>query len=76
MNVVFIGAPAFGNNHIGKSTLIGHLLSKVGAIDQRTIERCKQEAEHFGLSSRCFAWLLNKDKLERLRGETIHIHQA
>lgn len=55
----------------GKSTLMGHLLYKIGTVDERTIKRFEDEAAKIGKSSFKYAWILDKLKEERERGLTI-----
>lgn len=68
LNLVVIG-------HIdaGKSTLVGHLLYLVGAVDERTMAQYKAESEKIGRASWAFAWVLDRLKEERERGITIDI---
>ncbi len=68
MNLVIIG-------HVdhGKSTLVGHLLVLMGAIDERTIAKYEEEATKLGKGSFKYAWVLDKLKEERERGLTIDI---
>jgi elongation factor 1-alpha len=68
INVVVIG-------HVdsGKSTTTGHLISKCGGIDTRTIEKYEKEAAELGKGSFKYAWVLDKLKAERERGITIDI---
>ena len=52
----------------GKSTMVGHLLFKLGAIDNRTIEEYAKESEKTGKGDTFkFAWVLDKLKEERER---------
>ncbi|RLG81716.1 MAG: translation elongation factor EF-1 subunit alpha [Thermoprotei archaeon] len=66
LNLVIIG-------HVdhGKSTLVGHILFRLGIIDQKTIQVIEEEAKKKGKESFKFAWLLDKLKEERERGVTI-----
>ncbi|WP_287582703.1 translation elongation factor EF-1 subunit alpha [Candidatus Borrarchaeum sp.] len=68
MNLVIIG-------HVdhGKSTLVGHLLVLMGAIDERTIAKYEADADKIGKGSFKYAWVLDKLKEERERGLTIDI---
>jgi elongation factor 1-alpha len=68
LNLIVIG-------HIdhGKSTLGGQLLVKKGAVDKRTLETYKAEAEKIGKGSEYIAWVMDKLKEERERGVTIDI---
>lgn len=62
-----------GHVDCGKSTTAGHLISKLGGIDQRTIEKYEKEASDLGKSSFKYAWVLDHLKAERERGITIDI---
>ncbi len=66
LNVVIIG-------HVdhGKSTLVGHLLLKLGAIDEKTWKEVLELAQKTGKESEKYAWLLDRLKEERERGLTI-----
>jgi elongation factor 1-alpha len=68
LNLIVIG-------HIdhGKSTLGGQLLVKKGAVDKRTLETYKTEAEKIGKGSEYIAWVMDRLKEERERGVTIDI---
>ncbi len=66
LNLVIIG-------HVdhGKSTLVGHILYRLGLVDQKTIQVIEEEAKKKGKESFKYAWLLDKLKEERERGVTI-----
>ncbi|KAL2861329.1 translation elongation factor EF-1 subunit [Aspergillus pseudodeflectus] len=68
MNFVVIG-------HVdaGKSTLMGRLLADLKAVDQRTLEKYRREAEKIGKGSFALAWVLDQGSEERARGVTIDI---
>jgi len=68
VNLVVIG-------HVdsGKSTTTGHLIYKLGGIDERTIQKYEKESSDMGKSSFKYAWVLDKLKAERERGITIDI---
>ncbi|KNC76577.1 hypothetical protein SARC_10929, partial [Sphaeroforma arctica JP610] len=53
----------------GKSTLMGHLLYKVGKVDKRTMHKYEKDSEKIGKSSFAFAWVLDEtgEERERLR---------
>lgn len=55
INVVLLGHP-----EAGKSTVTGHLLCKLGALDKRVVERCEREASEANKRSSRFAWVRGK----------------
>ncbi|KAJ5993837.1 Translation elongation/initiation factor/Ribosomal beta-barrel [Penicillium sp. IBT 35674x] len=62
-----------GHVDAGKSTLMGRLLADQGAIDQRTLDKYRKEAEKIGKGSFALAWVLDQGSEERARGVTIDI---
>ncbi|CDM34565.1 Yeast eukaryotic release factor [Penicillium roqueforti FM164] len=62
-----------GHVDAGKSTLMGRLLADQGAIDQRTLDRYRREAEKIGKGSFALAWVMDQGSEERARGVTIDI---
>ncbi len=68
INLVVIG-------HVdhGKSTLVGHLLYRLGYVDEKTMKMLEEEAKKKGKESFKFAWILDKLKEERERGVTIDL---
>ncbi len=68
LNLVVIG-------HVdhGKSTLVGHLLFRLGFVDEKTIKMLEEEAKKKGKESFKYAWLMDKLKEERERGLTIDL---
>ena len=66
LNLVVIG-------HVdsGKSTTTGHLIYKLGGIDERTIEKFEKESAEMGKGTFKYAWVLDELKAERERGITI-----
>ncbi|NWF95389.1 MAG: translation elongation factor EF-1 subunit alpha [Candidatus Thorarchaeota archaeon] len=68
LNLVVIG-------HVdhGKSTMTGRLLYETGAVDERTFQQHKAEAERLGRPSWAWAFALDRLKEERERGLTIDI---
>ncbi len=57
----------------GKSTMTGRLLYETGAVDERTFQQHKAEAEKLGRPSWAWAFALDRLKEERERGLTIDI---
>jgi len=68
-----INLVVIGHVDSGKSTTTGHLIYKLGGIDQRTIEKFEKESNEMGKGSFKYAWVLDKLKAERERGITIDI---
>ena len=68
LNLVIIG-------HVdhGKSTMVGHILYRLGYIDPKTMAELEEEAKKRGKESFKYAWLLDKLKEERERGLTIDL---
>lgn len=62
-----------GHVDAGKSTLMGRLLADLKAVDQRTLEKYRKEAEKIGKGSFALAWVLDQGSEERARGVTIDI---
>lgn len=56
-----------GHVDAGKSTLMGRLLYDTGVVDERTMQKYKQEAEKIGKSSFALAWVLDQTGEERSR---------
>ena len=65
----------WGTGHVdaGKSTLMGRLLADLKAVDQRTLDKYRREADKIGKGSFALAWVLDQGTEERARGVTIDI---
>ena len=50
----------------GKSTLMGHLLYRLGNVQQRIMHKFEQESRKMGKSSFAYAWILDETEEERL----------
>lgn len=57
----------------GKSTTLGHLLSQIGAIDQRTVEKLREDASQNQMESWQWAYVLDSLPEEQQRGITADI---
>lgn len=57
----------------GKSTTLGHLLSLIGAVDERTIEKLREEAIEHQMESWQWAYILDTLPEEKERGITADI---
>jgi elongation factor 1-alpha len=57
----------------GKSTTTGHLIYRLGGLENETIERYEKEARDMGRETFKYAWVLDELKAERERGLTIDL---
>jgi len=62
-----------GHVDAGKSTMMGRLLLDLKVVDQRTVDKLRQEADKIGKTSFALAWVLDQRLEERNRGVTIDI---
>jgi elongation factor 1 alpha-like protein len=60
-----------GHVDTGKSTILGHLLVKLGVYSDRDVAKLELQAKREGKASFHFAWLNDQSKAERQRGITI-----
>jgi len=67
-----LGIVVVGHDDAGKSTLVGHLLYKLGRIDDNKLSKLKEAAAHHERTDSAFAFHLDSHKDERSRGMTIH----
>jgi elongation factor 1 alpha-like protein len=56
-----------GHVDAGKSTLMGHLLYKLGNVNERTVRKYEKESESMKKGSFSFAWVLDETEEERSR---------
>ena len=70
LNLVVVG-------HVdsGKSTLMGHVLVRLGAVSSKTMHKYEQESRRMGKQSFVFAWVLDETSEERERGITMDVGQ-
>lgn len=71
LNLVVIG-------HVdaGKSTLMGHLLYRLGCVQKKQMHKYEQESKKLGKASFMYAWVLDETSEERNRGITMDVAQA
>lgn len=62
-----------GHVDAGKSTLVGHLLYKLGQVTSKQMHRNEVDSQRSGKASFKFAWALDETDEERSRGVTIDI---
>ena len=70
---VHINFVVIGHVDSGKSTTVGHLIYKLGGINERILKKYEEEANNIGKGSFKYAWVLDNLKAERERGLTIDI---
>lgn len=70
-SMVFIG-------HVdaGKSTICGNLMFLNGVVDERTIEKYKQEAKGKGRESWWLAYVMDVSDEEKAKGKTVEVGRA
>jgi peptide chain release factor subunit 3 len=71
VSMVFIG-------HVdaGKSTISGSLMYKMGIVDQRTIQKYKEEAKEKGRDSWWLAYVMDINEEEKAKGKTVEVGRA
>ena len=71
MSIIFLG-------HVdhGKSTICGNILYSLGLIDDRKIERLKEEANKNGMASWWLAYVMDQFEEEKEKGKTIEVGRA
>ena len=70
-SMVFIG-------HVdaGKSTICGNLMFLTGMVDERIIEKYKQEAKDKGRDSWWLAYVMDSNDEEKAKGKTVEVGRA
>lgn len=70
-SLVFIG-------HVdaGKSTISGQIMYKMGVIDDRTIQKFKEEAKNKGRDSWWLAYVMDVSDDEKAKGKTVEVGRA
>ena len=71
LNLVVVG-------HVdsGKSTLMGHLLFRLGTVGSKAMHKYEQESKKVGKQSFAYAWVLDETSEERERGITMDVGQS
>uniref|UniRef100_A0A1B6IM34 Tr-type G domain-containing protein n=1 Tax=Homalodisca liturata TaxID=320908 RepID=A0A1B6IM34_9HEMI len=65
-----------GHVDAGKSTLMGHLLYRLGRVNQKLMHKYEQESKKLGKQSFMYAWILDETGEERNRGITMDVGQS
>ncbi|KAL1130933.1 hypothetical protein AAG570_012174 [Ranatra chinensis] len=65
-----------GHVDAGKSTLMGHLLYKLGRVNSKVMHKYEQESKKLGKQSFMYAWILDETGEERARGITMDVGQS
>uniref|UniRef100_T2M2X7 HBS1-like protein n=1 Tax=Hydra vulgaris TaxID=6087 RepID=T2M2X7_HYDVU len=68
-----INLVVIGHVDAGKSTLMGHLLFKLGKVSQKSMHKNEMESKKLGKGSFAFAWVLDETEEERARGITMDV---
>lgn len=70
-SLVFIG-------HVdaGKSTISGNLMYAMGVVDQRTIQKYKDEAKEKNRESWWLAYVMDINEEEKAKGKTVEVGRA
>ncbi|XP_035212374.1 HBS1-like protein isoform X1 [Stegodyphus dumicola] len=71
-----INLVVIGHVDAGKSTLMGHLLYRLGQVSKRAMHKFEQDSKKLGKSSFMYAWVLDETSEERNRGITMDIAQT
>jgi peptide chain release factor subunit 3 len=71
LNLVFIGSV----DH-GKSNLCGHLLYLMGVVDERTVEKLRQEATQNNRATWVWSYIMDTIDEEKAKGKTQDISRA
>jgi peptide chain release factor subunit 3 len=70
-SLVFIG-----HVDVGKSTICGNLMFMTGMVDQRTIDKFKQEAREKNRDSWWLAYVMDINDDEKAKGKTVEVGRA
>lgn len=65
-----------GHVDAGKSTLMGHLLFKLGQVSRKTMHKFEHDSKKIGKSSFLYAWVLDETPEERNRGITMDVAET
>ena len=65
-----------GHVDAGKSTICGNLMYLMGIVDQRTIDKFKQEAKDKGRDSWWLAYVMDSSDEEKAKGKTVEMGRA
>lgn len=65
-----------GHVDAGKSTISGNLMYLMGAVDERTIAKYKQEAKEKNRESWWLAYVMDENEEEKAKGKTVEVGRA
>ncbi|OQR98185.1 translation elongation factor 1-alpha [Achlya hypogyna] len=68
-----ISMVVIGHVDAGKSTITGHLLFSLGYVSKQVMHKYEKQSREAGKSSFAFAWVMDADEEERLRGVTMDV---
>mmetsp|Transcript_17960 Transcript_17960/g.47018 ORF Transcript_17960/g.47018 Transcript_17960/m.47018 type:complete len:664 (+) Transcript_17960:63-2054(+) len=73
-----LSVAVLGSRHAGKSTLLGHLLVKIGGMEPQgmaqRLARAEQDANDAGQRDAAYAWVVYKRKAERNLSSTLDLN--
>ncbi len=72
-NNILTSIAIIGHVDHGKSTLMGHFLYDIGAVDPRVMKKHETDAEGLGMSSWKWAYVLDAFQEEKEKGKTMDI---
>ncbi|XP_013773845.1 HBS1-like protein [Limulus polyphemus] len=75
-NKPLINLVVIGHVDAGKSTLMGHLLYKLGHVAKKAMHKFEQDSKKLGKASFVYAWVLDETEEERNRGITMDVAQS
>jgi len=65
-----------GHVDSGKSTISGNLMYLMGVVDQRTIQKYKEEAKEKNRESWWLAYVMDVNEEEKKKGKTVEVGRA
>lgn len=57
MEQSWLSIALLGHEHVGKSTTLGHILEKVGILDEHSSHKIRREAKLAGKECLGYAWV-------------------
>lgn len=70
---ILLNLVVIGHVDAGKSTLMGHLLYRLGDVSKKSMHKYEMESKKAGKASFAYAWVLDETGEERERGITMDV---